>query len=448
MSELAGQRVLVLGLGVSGRSAARYLADRGARVTAADEGAPERIGNLDELTGRVELHLGQPFPNPEDFDLIVPSPGVPAARWANAGVPAWGDVELAFRALAVPVIAVTGTNGKTTATLLIEAMLRAAGWRAEAAGNLGRPALELVGRALDAAVLEVSSFQLEAVEAFRPRVAVVLNVAPDHLDRHGSFESYVDAKARLLHRQEAQDHAVLNGDCETTRSLAARTRARVAWFRTRGPVECGAFWDAEAVVLCDPPRAERLLAPTAGELGIETVLAALLAVRALGAEPEKALHALSTFRRPPHRREPVLERNGVLWVNDSKATNPLAAEHALRAAGRPVIWIAGGRGKGTGFGALAEAAAGCVREAILIGEAAGELEGALTGRVSCARARDLEEAVIRAVARARPGDCVLFSPACASFDQFRNFEDRGERFRAAVVRHTATREGSGAGGTP
>ncbi len=436
MAEYDGTRVLVLGLGRSGRSAAAFLAGRGARVVAADERPAQALQDLATLADRVALRLGCPFPELADFDLVVPSPGVPRDRWAQAADRALGDVELAWRELAVPVAAVTGTNGKSTATQLLAEMLRAAGLRAEAAGNIGRPALELVGRPLDVAVLEVSSFQLEATRAFRPRVAVVLNVTPDHLDRHQSFAAYVDAKARLLAPLEPADTAVLNAEDPVVRGLAERTRARCWWFRAGGPVERGAGWDCGVALLRDERESSRLrldgFDPDAG-VPLESVLAGLAACQALGADAAKAAQALLGFRALPHRREPVAEQRGVLWVNDSKATNPAAARHALQAARRPVVWLAGGRDKGLDFGPLGEAAAGRVRAALVFGEAAERIATVLAGRVETHRVPDLASAVTRADALARPGDVVLLSPACASFDQFRDFEHRGETFRAAVL---------------
>ena len=445
--ELAGQRVLVLGLGRSGRSAAVFLAARGARVLAADERPAAQLEGLEALAG-VELAIGRPFPDPAEFELVVPSPGVPAARWSRARR-ALGDVELAFRALSVPVVAITGTNGKTTTTELTRRLLVAAGLRAEAAGNIGRPALELVGRPLDAAVLEVSSFQLEAVEAFRPRVAVILNVTPDHLDRHGSFEGYVEAKARIVAQQAGDDVAIGNGDDPAARTIAERSRGRRWLFRTRGPVERGAWLDAGQAVLRDgaQPGRETLRIRLDGLTGdaappADDVLAALLACRALGADVAKAAEGLVGFEAPPHRRELVTHHAGVCFVNDSKATNPSSAILALEALGGPAVWIAGGRGKGVDFAPLAEVAVRRARACVLIGEAAGELDAALAGRIPTRRAHDLEEAVAVAGELARPGDTVLLSPACASFDQFRNYEERGERFRAAVRAWTAARGGT------
>jgi UDP-N-acetylmuramoylalanine--D-glutamate ligase len=439
MESLADQSVLVLGLGVSGRSAAAFCAERGAHVTAADERGADALAPLD-LPASVRVSVGAPLPDPAEFDLVVPSPGVPPSRYAGRARRVWGDVELAARSLRVPIVAVTGTNGKSTTVLLVEAMLRAGGLRAEAAGNVGRPALELVGRALDAAVLEVSSFQLETVEGFRPRVAVVLNLAPDHLDRHGSLDAYRDAKARILAMQGEDDVAVLNDADPAVATLAARTRARVLRFhRARPPAEPGAgcaWLDAGAIRVRLGSQESRVPLdglPLRGVHNLENVMAALLAASALGVAPEVAARALPGFRGLPHRVETVATRDGVDWVDDSKATNPHAAASALEGCARPVVWIAGGRDKDLDFDALVEVAGERVREAILIGEAAPKLARALSGRVPCSEVGRLPAAVARAAKVARSGDVVLLAPGCSSHDQFTSYEERGRAFRDAVA---------------
>jgi len=431
MLGLEGQNVLVLGAGVSGRSAAAFCAQQGAHVVLAEERTDVETADLPR---GVEARLGSPFPDPADFDLVVPSPGVPPARYRARARRVWGDIELAYRALAVPIVAVTGTNGKSTTVRLLEAMLRAAGLRARAGGNVGDAALGLVGEPLDVAVLEVSSFQLETIESFRPRVAVLLNLTPDHLDRHGDLAGYLAAKARIFENQAADDVAILNAD-PALDALAAGLAARVFRFAARGAVARGACWDGDAVCLAlggVPARIalEGLPRPS-GPLR-ENLLAALLAVVALGAEPRKALAALAGFQTLPHRTELVAERGGVRWVNDSKATNPGATVPALALETRPVIWIAGGKDKGLDYAELAAAPLGGVRRALLIGAAAERIAAALAGKVELERVGTLEAAVARAAELARPGDVVLLSPACSSFDQFRNFEHRGDRFRALV----------------
>jgi len=434
--ELAGKRVLVIGLGHSGRSAARFCALRGARVVAADARSLGELGEFAELGDDVEVCAGGPLPDPADFDLVVPSPGVPREQYAARATCVRGDIELAGLALQVPIIAVTGTNGKSTTVVLIEAMLRACGLRAMAAGNLGRPALDLVGEALDVAVLEVSSFQLEAVERFRPRVALILNLSPDHLDRHGDFASYVDAKRAIFRNQEGEDVTVLNQDDPTVRELAAQVRGRVLLFSRRAPLVEGVCLDGGAVLVRQGGESRRLSLDglqLAGNHNLENVLAALAAVQGLGADPGQAVKALVDFRGLAHRCEPVANVGGVLFINDSKATNVGAAVSSLEGFSQPLVWIAGGRDKGLDFAPLADAAEGRVKTALLLGEAAPQLETALAGRVAVERVASLEAAVERAAELAVPGDLVLLSPACASFDQFTSFEQRGERFRAAVT---------------
>jgi len=436
MFDLSGERVLVLGLGLSGCSAAAFCADRGAHVVAADERDEDALQGLAAIAGRADLVIGAPFPDPGEFDLVVPSPGVPAERYRDRARRVWGDVELAFRALQVPLIAVTGTNGKSTTTELTAAMLRAAGFRAQAAGNIGTPALNLVGSALDVAVLEVSSFQLETIDAFRPDIAVMLNITPDHLDRHQTFDAYVAAKARMLSNQREDDDAVLNFDDPTVRALAANARAHVVPFRATGPLERGAWLDAGSILLQpDDKPAKRLPLDGMRLVGAhnrENALAALCASCCAGADSEKAMFALASFEGLPHRTQIIARRAGVTFVDDSKATNPGAACSSLASFSQPLVWIAGGRDKDLDLAGLAEEASLRVRAAVLLGEASSKLASALSDRIEVHTVASIEEAVQCAAAIARAGDVVLLSPGCSSHDQFRSFEERGQRFRAAV----------------
>lgn len=441
VDELSGRRVLVLGLGVSGRSASRFCAERGAAVVAADEREPAALGPLQDLASCVELQLGRPFPDPAGFDLVVPSPGVPRERYAERSAEVAGDVELAFRHLEVPVVAVTGTNGKSTTTRMIEAMLRAAGLRARAAGNVGDPALGLVGEPLDAAVLEVSSFQLESTSRFHPRVAVVLNLSQDHLDRHGSMEAYAAAKCRIFANQTREDLAVLGADDPWLRGFAGHTRARVRWFRAERPVDDGAWWEGEALLVREAQGVRRFALeghPLVGRHNRENAAASLLAALGLGADPARAALALLDFRALPHRSELVARVGGVTYVNDSKATNPGAALRSLEGFAAPIVWIAGGRDKGLDLAPLLRAC-GRMRSAVVMGEAAPTLRRLLEHHTPVRQVPDLETAVEVASRLAQPGDVVLLAPACASLDQFRNFEERGERFRSAVLSLVAER---------
>ncbi len=436
MEELATQKILVLGLGATGRSAANFCAARGARVLAVDEREAAQLAELGDLDPRVDCVVGEPFPDPREFDLVIPSPGIAPERYRDRAQRVWGDVELAHRFIEAPIIAVTGTNGKSTTARLLEALLCAAGARARAAGNIGTPALELVGEPLDFAVLEVSSFQLESVERFRPQIAVILNITPDHLDRHGSFAAYASAKARILANQGDTDTAVLNLDDPAVAALAPSARARVFPFRTRAAISPGAFLDAGAVVLCErdatPIRIPLDTLQLTGSHNRENAIAALAAVHAAGADPVLASDALASFQSLPHRGELVGRIGDVRYVDDSKATNPGAAIRSLAGHAENLVWIAGGRVKALAFDELADEAVKRVCAAVLMGESAPKLEAALAGRIEVCVAASIEEAVGRASALAQPGDVVLLAPACASQDQFRDYQERGERYRAAV----------------
>lgn len=444
--ELAGREVLVLGFGVSGRSAADYCVRRGARVVAADERPESQIPEAANLSPGIEGHFGKPFPELGRFDLVIPSPGIPHARYAGKAKRAWGDIELCGQALTIPIVAVTGTNGKSTVVRLIEALANAAGLRARAAGNIGIPALDLVDQPLDLAVLEVSSFQLESVEHFRPRTAVLLNLSPDHFDRHGDMAGYLAAKARLFARQGEGDHAVVNGDDPIARSAPIPAGVeRLEFFRDE-PAGGASRVDARAWIAGDRIEVRRgqrtdsisLAGAAALDKQKENVSAALLALASLADELEidlaRAATALPDFQGLPHRCVLVAEIAGVAWYDDSKATNLGAAARALETMTTPVVWIAGGKHKGADLAPLAESARGRVRVALLIGEAAAALDRALSGSVPCERAGDLAKAVARAAEIAEPGDSVLLAPACSSFDQFKNFADRGQQFVAAVRR--------------
>ncbi len=433
--ELREQRILILGLGISGRSAANFCTARGARVCAADEAPRERLAGLDKIASDVELRTGEALPDPSSFDIVIPSPGIPQERYAGRARRVVGDIELAARFLEVPIVAVTGTNGKSTTVTLVEAMLRAGGMRARMAGNVGTPALSLVGEPLDVAVLEVSSFQLEAVEAFAPRVAAVLNVTPDHLDRHGNMENYAATKARILAQQGPSDSAVLNFDDPVTRAMATDCKAEVRFFSMRGPVPHGVCVDGGALAVIEPDGMKRVaLEGTPFNRGhaLANLLASVAITSALGVDPAVAVAAACDVAPLPHRCETIATRQGVIYVNDSKATNPGAAAQSLESFDAPIHWLAGGRDKGVDFDVLARAVEGRVVRAYLYGETAEALASAIGGRCETVRFDTLDEAVVASAARANSGEVVLLAPACASFDQFQNFEERGEHFRRAV----------------
>ena len=424
-------RALVVGLGRSGRAAALLLARRGWEVIAVDSdavSAPELGGSGVDVRAPWEA----PVPG---VDLVVKSPGVPgdvapvvAAR--AAGVPVWSEIELAARELPNPLIGITGTNGKTTTTELTAHLLRAGGLAAAACGNQGTPLAGLVGASDPGAwlVVECSSFQLEDVERFRPRAAALLNLAPDHLDRHGNLEGYRDAKLRLFAAQEPGDLAILPPGLEATGAAPARR----TYDGPRGPDAVA--WGEGGLHVDGLGRVTGWdEVPLRGRHNRENAMAAAALAAHAGLDARALAAGLASFSPVPHRLEPVGSAGGVAFVNDSKATNPDAAIAALDAYPRGVHLIAGGRAKGTPFDALAEAARAAVVRAYLVGEAGPEIGRALDAAgVAHEEPGTVEAAVSAAAGRAAAGETVLLSPGCASFDQFSGYQERGEAFRAAA----------------
>ncbi len=431
------RRALVVGLGRSGRAAATLLARRGWRVVAVD-GAAVDAPELVEAGVEVRAPWSEPV---EGVDLVVKSPGVPGAAppvaaARAAGAPVWSEIELAARELPNPLLAVTGTNGKTTTTELTAHLLRAAGLEAHACGNQGTPLAGLVDRVDPRAwlVVECSSFQLEDVHTFHPAGAVLLNLAPDHLDRHGDEAAYLAAKLRVFAAQGPADLAI--APPASTRP-AARRRAGcttgLPGSRRRPGARAGCTWPPWG--WSPPGRTSPCAGATTGRTRWPRRRSPPTPARARQALAE----GLATFRPVPHRLEPVGTAGGVAFVNDSKATNPDAALAALDAYDHGVHLIAGGRAKGTPFEALAAAARGAVVRAYLVGEAAPQIAAALDAAGVPHEAADgVAEAVARAAERARPGETVLLAPGCASFDQFSSYEERGEAFRAAARSAGAT----------
>ena len=412
--EFAGKRVLVVGLARSGKAAAEALVARGAKVVGFDRDEALDVGRLHELG--VEVRLGREEETlAQGFDLVVKSPGVPGetslVQGARAlGVPIWSEIELGARLLGNPILGVTGTNGKTTTSELLGAIFHAAGRPVEVAGNIGRPLTSLAGEVDDSTwiVCEISSFQLEDVELLRPRIAVLLNLEPDHLDRHGTFEWYVDTKLRIFEAQTEDDVAVVPRGFGPLPGAARR-------------VEFSAG---------DPLPAEPALP---GEHNRENAVAATVAARAAGIPDEAIAAALVSFPGVPHRIELVRELHGVRYVNDSKATNVAAALRAIAALrDSPLHLILGGFDKKESYPVLADALEAEDR-AYLIGETASEIAVALDERgISYTQSGDLASAFRAAASAAGSGDVVLLSPACASWDQFRDFEERGDEFRRLV----------------
>ncbi|MEW6574388.1 MAG: UDP-N-acetylmuramoyl-L-alanine--D-glutamate ligase [Bacillota bacterium] len=440
--ELSGRKVLVVGAGKSGIAAARFLGQKGAAVTLTD------IKPATELVEAASIGVATFFgdyPAARGYDLLVVSPGVPlsaapVAEALNLGIEVIGELELAYRFARAPIVAITGTNGKTTTTALTGEIFRTAGRRTLVAGNIGVPlvtAVEDYGPE-DIIVAEVSSFQLETAHSFRPRVAVVLNVTYDHLDRHHTMAEYAASKARIFANQGEEDAAVLNLDDPIVAAMKESARGSVLFFSRRHNLDTGAFVHAGRVVV----KKDGVLTEICGtnELGIpglhnlENALASSAAATFLGVPGAVVGRALREFRGVVHRLEFVDEVGGVRYVNDSKGTNPDAAIKALESYRQPIVLIAGGRNKGNDFTAFAAKISEKARALVVLGESAAEIAAAAraAGVTAVFYAKDLRDAVLQARDAAVPGDVVLLSPACASWDMFKNYEERGELFKKIV----------------
>jgi len=444
--DLQGKRVLVVGLARTGVVVSLFSAGYGATVTATDE-RPE--SDFAEAAPRlraagVKLVLGAHSPEIFlDQDLIVVSPGVPAnlkvLELARVrGIPVWSEIELAWRYLRGKVVAITGSNGKTTTTSLVAHILKTAGIETLVGGNIGVPLLSLVERSTDSSitVAESSSFQLETIQDFRPEIGVLLNLTPDHLDRHEFFEAYARAKMRLFENQLERDAAVLNADDpEVTKRMPSK--AHVYWFSRQKRVAEGVFVrDGEILFRAEGSEtaiARRSEIPLRGEHNLENVLAGCCAAYLAGAAPEAIASGVKTFRAVEHRLEFVAKIAGVEFYNDSKATNVDATLKAIEAFPGPLIVILGGKDKGSPYTPLREPLRQRARAALLIGAAAEKIASDLQGAVPIEHAEILGRAVGMAIERAKPGDVVLLAPACSSFDQFENYEQRGRQFKELVA---------------
>ena len=447
--ELAGKNVLVFGAGVSGFSAAATLLGENARVTLADGKGREQLKHtegLDALNGKLELALGrQDEALLDGKDLLILSPGIsinhalPQAA-IQRKIPVWGEVELAGRLCKAPIVAVTGTNGKTTTTTLLGEMMKTQFAEVVIGGNIGVGLAQEVSQVSPRGyvVAEISSFQLEAAGTFHPHIAVILNLTPDHLDRHGSFAGYGAVKEQIFANQLPQDYLVLNQDDEHVREMATRCRAQVFFFSRRTELESGAFvldgniclrWQGKTVLVCRVDEMKLF-----GGHNVENALAACAAAFLAGVEPQQMAKVLREFTGVEHRIEPVATLDGVRWFNDSKATNPESSIKALEAFAGQVILIAGGRDKNTDLSEFANLIKAKVDVLILIGEAAERFETAARGAGfgKIVRASSLAEAVETARQMAKLPQVVLLSPACASYDMFDNYEQRGEIFKQFV----------------
>ncbi|MFQ5450177.1 MAG: UDP-N-acetylmuramoyl-L-alanine--D-glutamate ligase [Nitrospinaceae bacterium] len=440
--ELKNKKITVIGMGRSGIAAANFLAARGARTTLIDGQKRDALAEaLGLLHSAVRTHFETSTPEP-DAELIILSPGVDSGssflRTArDKGVPVWSEIELASRFAVPPLIAVTGTNGKSTCTALIGHILKRAGKIAPAGGNIGIPFISLVGEvSADYLVLEISSFQLETIHEFHPRIAVVLNITPDHLDRHKTLDRYAALKGRIAENQTEEDFLILNHDDPHTRILAKGGRAKKIFFSIRTELPEGAFLRKNMLILrlddaekeiCSLDQLRQVM-----RWQVENILAAAAAAALAGVEGDAIASAVKEFSGMEHRLEWVRSYRGIDFINDSKGTNVGAVQKSLGAFHQPVILIAGGKDKATDFEPLKEVFKKKVKHLILMGETKSSIRRILNGSFSYEEVGGMKEAVHQAVSKADRGDVVLLSPACASFDMFRDYADRGNQFKTLV----------------
>src|SRR5438445_11793379 len=443
--ELRGKRLLVVGLARTGVATALFCAERGAKVTATDARTENEIGEAIAplRAAGVSLELGGHRENSFlEQDLIIPSPGVPAdaplLQAARArGVTIWSEVELAARFLRGRLIGITGSNGKTTTTSLIDHILKNAGFSTILAGNIGTPLIARVEQTSNDSitVVELSSFQLELIETFRPNISVFLNLTPDHLDRHHTLEAYGRAKARIFENQTEADSAVLNADDPATTPLAP-AKPHVFWFSRKQRVAQGAFLRGSEILFRHDGKEELVLnlqeIPLVGAHNVENALAAVAATRLAGAGPSAIAKGVRSFAGVEHRLEFVAAVRGVRYYNDSKRTDVDRTLKALDAFPGRILILLGGKDKGSDYTVLQKPLRDKAILALLIGAAAEKIESQITGSVAIERAGTIERAVEIASHAARPGDVVLLAPACASFDQFQNYEHRGGVFKDLV----------------
>jgi UDP-N-acetylmuramoylalanine--D-glutamate ligase len=450
MMELKKKRVLVVGLGKSGLAAALFLKERGAQVTVSDTRSATALAK--DIPALLEAGImvesgGHGLLTFRRQDLIVVSPGVPMdtpeVKQALAyGQTVIGELELASRFLRGHVVAITGSNGKTTTTTLVGRIFEDAGLPTLVGGNIGLPVIELIGesKAETWSVLEASSFQLETVVEFKPRIAVVLNITPDHLDRHHSFEAYAAAKTKITGMQDAEDFLVLNAEDKATQMVAAKTKAQIFWFSGVRQIKQGAFVHGESIFFkaSETAKPEPILPvaeiPLKGSHNVENVLAAVCAARLAGISAESIRASVAAFHAVEHRLELVATIHGVEFYNDSKATNVDATMKAVASFTGGIHLILGGKDKDSDYTLLAPLLRERVKEVYTIGSAAEKIERELAGVVPIVSAKTLDVAVAKAAAAAMVGDVVLLAPACSSFDQFENYEHRGRVFRELLMK--------------
>ena len=441
--KVEGKRILVVGLGKSGQAAVRFLCNRNAIVTAIDKkpsGQSEKLSETLSMLGANVYWGNHPAQLFTAQDLIVPSPGVPwnlpeLQEARTKGVSVAGELEIASDYLPGRILGVTGTNGKTTTTALIGHILKVADQLVAVGGNIGRPVLSMIESSTAEMwnVLELSSFQLEATTSFRSDIGVILNITPDHLDRHGTFESYRKAKYRIVANQTSEDVLIINRDDEICRKFADSAHGRVTWFSRTLCLDEGVC-ARDGLIFCDGVCVTEDPLPIRGKHNLENALAAVAACHCIGIELSQIAKGLQSFRPVEHRLEFVRKCNGVEYYNDSKATNIESVKVALQSFNVPVVLILGGRDKGGDFNELTPYLADRVKLVITLGEAAERIEKTLSNPPPFLRADSMASAVSLAYDHSASGDMVLLSPGCTSFDMFENFENRGDVFREQVMR--------------
>ena len=439
-----GKKVLVIGAARSGLAGAEFLAKQGNQVVLTDMKQVEQVDNLAAL-GVSFIWGEQPDVAAIQPDYIVMSPGVPLTiapvKYAQAhGIPVIGELELAYRHCKAPFVAITGTNGKTTTTTLIGELLKKTGKQVFVGGNIGVPLISYVNQldADDIVVAEVSSFQLETIETFCPHLALMINLTPDHLDRHGDMAGYLAAKARIFENQKESDYLVLNYDDVTLRELRSQSNGKVIFFSQQHKLEEGVYLDdnqvmlalnGQTVAIC---KADEIAIK--GKHNLENAMGAIAFAYLSGVTPEDIRDVLMTFQGVEHRLEPVRTLNDVLYINDSKGTNPDSTIKAIEAYDRPIVIILGGKNKGIAFTNRAQLVKQRVKKAVVLGQAKADIVSALqeAGFSDYVVTDTFEDAVKTAAGLAEPGDIVLLSPACTSWDMFSSYEERGQLFKEIV----------------
>ncbi len=443
--DLQGKKVLTIGAGLSGFATCQFLLAHGAKVTLSDAKSKEQLGaDINQFANHgVELLLSNLMPSVADWDLCIKSPGVPPTiplveMVKAAGIEMISEIELAYLFAASPIIAITGTNGKTTTTALTGYILSQAGINTLVGGNIGTPLIEHIENYQGMVVAEVSSFQLEDCYEFKPHIAAMLNISPDHQDRHGSMAVYQQVKERIFARQDRNDLAILNYDDDVCRGIGEKLSQRTVFFSTSQLVNGGIYLDNGQIILDDNGHKINIISVKdiyiKGHHNWQNAMAAAAAAYYSGVAADDIANALHSFPGVEHRMEFVCERNGISFVNDSKGTNPDSTQKALLSYQRPLILIAGGRNKGNDFAPLMGLIKDKVRKLIILGEATDDIRRAAdnAGFKDYILAGGFDEAVRSACQTAQRGDLVLLSPACASWDMFKNYEERGNRFKQIV----------------